>query len=183
MKTRGFIFLFAILFSNFLTAQFYLKLSLDADGLYSVKLKANEPLTNELVVGAGKITITAPFGGFEVSDITSVSGEWKETPGFIGQVTYPDYHLKHDYFIISIQEGTSVFSKNLEEEEEITLFTFKNTGVCTGQVELLTAADPFVMEYDIIRPYQDFSAFDSETGNTLRVSGVYEVGNADCSIG
>lgn len=85
-----------------LSAQIYVKLTLDDDGLYAVVVKTEEAIYDP-VVGSGQITITAPFGGFQVGELTSINGDWSSSIDVINQSMASA--IPHDYFFVGIRDG------------------------------------------------------------------------------
>lgn len=169
MKTKLHLLLL-FLFPSFLSAQIYVKLNLDDTGLYTVVVKTERAILDP-IVGSGQITITAPFGGFKIGEITSINGEWNKSPDIINQSVASA--IEHDYFFIGLRDGDGFNSMSICEEQ--TLFTFRNIGVHTGRAALITKEDPMVTkEIDLNNnPYHDLSIFDSSTGNLHNIGGTY----------
>lgn len=178
MKTK-FLVCSLLFFTELLAAQFYAKLSLAEDGLYSVLIKS-EKVIGKPVVGGAQFTITAPFGGFEIGELTSITGEWDPNITRIGR-RY-DATLKHDYFIVKLINLNDLVENKLEIDEEITLFSFRNIGICTGAAELITETDPLLTKENLeIYAENSFSTFDSSIGRIYNFSGIYDSGAAVCS--
>ena len=196
MKTK-LITLLCFLFVFQLNAQFHFKVSMDEEGLYSVKVKSDVALNPGSVVGTGQISLTAPTGGFKIGDITSVNGSWYENIYLItGE--YDGFALDKDYFIIGLLDGDGIATDGLKEGEEKTLITFRNVGVCTGAIELLNnEEDRLLVIMDSIyiiyqqelansltrnNPINDLTTFDPIAQQIYKVIGNYDMGQANCQL-
>ena len=196
MKTKLIILLFSF-FVFQLNAQFHFKVSMDEEGLYSVKVKSDVALNPGSIVGVGKISLTTPKGGFKMGDITSVNGNWTENPDVLTD-DYYGFSLDKDYFFVNILDGDGMVTDGLKEGEEITLMTFRNVGVCTGAIELFNNEDDrlvaimdslcildqelgIITEYEL-NPINDLTTFDPIAQQLYKVIGNYGIGQANCQL-
>jgi len=150
------------------------KIVLDEDGLYQVILHSNATFENFLsFVSTAQITITAPTGGFIIGEIESHIGNWRLSSVF----QKPEEAENTDYFSFSLTGCKDEFS--FEEGKEITKFTFKNTGTCTGGVEIMKINDPFYPPNSLSVNIGNVIVF---LGNGSRngFEGVYDEGSANC---
>jgi len=170
MKTKLITFVLFLL-PCLLSAQFFFRLDLDDTGLYSVIMRTEEVILDP-IAGSGQVTITAPLGGFEVGEVTSVNGTWNGSVDIVDQSISAD--IPHDYFFIGLRDGDGINGLDICEEQ--TLFTFRNIGVNTGRAALITDEDPIITkEIDLNNnPNHDLSVFDSSTGKIHNVEGVYQ---------
>ena len=181
MKTKSLVLALALfLFPWVLSAQFYISLTLDDDGTYSVILKSEKDV-GAPVVASGQITITAPFGGFEVGELTSISGEWDSNIVKINQNILPT--IEHDYFLIGMINGSEFDS--MEACEEIRLFTFKNIGVNVGVASLINFEDALINQEgpkpsDDYYVEHDFSTFDASVGRLYNIVRPYNTNSPYC---
>jgi len=186
MKTFITLISFFISLSH-LSAQFYLKVSLDEDGVYAIKLKSEIEISPGSVIGSGLISLIAPYGGFKIGKINSVNGKWF-SDGVLGK----DFHypLVHEYHFIWLNDRIDIL-EGLDVGKEIILFTFENIGVCTGAIELYTDQDPIAILQDSLeniptsyfyhsRVALDLNTFDPLKSAVYNVSGVYDKKEAIC---
>jgi len=92
------------------------------------------------ITSSAQVTIKAPTGGFTIANVTSLrpNTSWSHNSTYTAPIEDP----LHDYFSIGLTSlGTSGFS--YDSGVETPLFTFENTGNCTGPTELMMAGDPF----------------------------------------
>lgn len=124
-----------LLITNSLIAQngFSLKLTQDETGLFTVTAKASANIIRP-VLGTGQITVIVPKGGLIVSDLVNLTGEWKHN-----LVNTDDYRLDDDYTSFFIQPGESFFLGAIAAEEELKLFSFRNSASCIGPIRLIDA--------------------------------------------
>jgi len=152
------------------------KVELREDGKYAVLLKSTTTLQGPVnFVSNAQITITVPTGGFRIGELESLMGRWT-----IGSVTISPIEAKEtDYISFGLSGGKDDFV--FEEGREVTLFTFMNTGICTGEVELMIEDDPFSPPNSKnINIGNIFSIFGFGFGNKFLES--YEIGSATCSL-
>lgn len=134
---------FLLVFSiNQAEAQVEFKIEVMPDNVtYQVSMRPtvtwNPPMN---ITSSGQVTIKAPTGGFVISNTSSVvpSTSWSHNSTYNNPIEDPF----HDYFSFGLTSlGTSAFSYDAGVETPI--FTFQNSGTCTGPVELMAAGDPF----------------------------------------
>jgi hypothetical protein len=106
---------------------------------YKVSMKPSITWTapNDNTLGA-QVTLVVATGGFQINNLTSINGVWDKLPTIIAPTERPS----KDYFVIYLTTSTALpYTANAE----IPLFTFQNTGVCTGILDLIhNASDPFM---------------------------------------
>lgn len=173
------LFLFLV-FSTSSFGQFKFKVSLDNDSIYTVYLKSDVDVLQP-TIQSGQITITAPLGSMEVTDIQSQNGQWKDSP--IGIISGPIENENTDYIVIGLidwdAQGTGF---SIKKEEEIALITFKNAKSCEEGVETIAVDDPFIRFPNSVNnnPANDLSIFDASNGKIHNVDGRYDVGSTSC---
>jgi hypothetical protein len=116
------------------------KTELLSDGItYKVSMKPSTTWTapNNNTLGA-QVTIVVQTGGFQMDNLTSINGVWDKLPTIVAPTERPS----KDYIVVYLTTSTALpYTANTE----IPLFTFQNTGVCTGILELIhNASDPFM---------------------------------------
>lgn len=115
------------------------RVELLADGqTYQVWMRANADYSGTAsMVNSAQVTILTQTGGFQTTDIQSITGNWENNANVLAPIANPDF----DYLIFGLtNNGTNVFE--FVTGEETPLFTFKNSGICTGVLELMEADDP-----------------------------------------
>lgn len=158
-------------------AQVAFKVELLSDATtYQVSLRADEKWSAPLnTVSTAQISFIVPTGGFSVSNIVNINGSWSNNANVIAPMENPDA----DYIIFGLQGATA--SITFETGVEIALFTFENSGTCTGALELLeNNNDPFFPP----------NSQNVNVGNQMSVIGAgigvnaymenYNIGSADC---
>jgi len=138
---RTSITLVLLLFVTFTSwAQVKLKISLLPDEVtYQVsaipEATYNTPLNS---TPSAQISVTVPTGGFEISNLTNIKGLWGSN-----FVIAPVENPSSDYLIFALQGATSDITYQAGQEEP--LFTFQNSGTCTGALALIDHdTDPFM---------------------------------------
>jgi gliding motility-associated-like protein len=129
------------LFCLSLTAQVKFKVKLLSDNVtYQVLIKPEATWSAPLnAVPSAQVTVRVPTGGFTVSSVTGVAGNWSHT----GTIVAPSENPGFDYLNFGLQGATSAITFN--NGVEVPLFTFKNTGSCTGELTLINhSTDPFM---------------------------------------
>ena len=139
---RKLILLLSLLFVTFqtkLSAQIQLTVELQSDNVtYVVKLRPETSYSAPLnTTNNGQITFVLPTGGFQVGNVTNITGLWSS--GSI--ILAPEENPSMDYLMFQLQSGTSDIT--YVEGEEVELFSFENTGICTGALNFITEDDPF----------------------------------------
>lgn len=161
-----------------LCAQIQYKVSWSSnEDLYTVSLLPSESWSNpQNTVSSAQISMVVPTGGFQVGNVNSLHGLWSNNTN----VASPTENPEMDYFVFGLQGLTSEIP--FVSGEEVALFTFENSGICTGAVELIDHdTDPFM-------PPNSQSV---NIGNQITVlgagpginaySGNLEIGGADCN--
>ena len=94
---------------------------------YQVLARPNFDAANGNIAGA-QVTLRVPLSGFQTGTITNHLGDWSTSPSF------QDMPSGYEYlFFVPSGPITGVSFQN---DVEIPLFTFENTGSCTGAMEL-----------------------------------------------
>ncbi len=111
----------------------------EVDGCYQVGLISNVSWSGmAAMTSTAQVTLLVSTGGFEVSDVQSVNGNWENN----SYVFNPLENENYDYVTFGL---TSLGTNEIEYiagQEEV-LFTFCNTGSCVESIELMAANDPF----------------------------------------
>ena len=85
-----------------------------------------------------QITVKVPTGGFVFDGITSITGTWNLQNSVIAPVEEPGF----DYYSFN---ATGIVGIVYEAGVENQLFTFRNSGDCTGTLDIIdNATDPFM---------------------------------------
>ncbi len=128
-----------VVFQIALTAQIQLTVELQPDNItYLVKLKPETSYSAPLnTTNNGQITFVLPTGGFQVGNVTNKTGLWSSG----SMIQAPEENPSMDYLMFQLQSGTSDIV--YVEGEEVELFSFENTGSCTGTLNFITEDDPF----------------------------------------
>mgnify|MGYP000303655998 CR=1 FL=1 len=88
---------------------------------------------------SAQITLTAPTGAFEV---TNVKGSGDQEWAISGFAKAPAENNGFDYYSIEL---TSDWPEMYTAGEEIILFTFENNAVCVGEISIINDdTDPFL---------------------------------------
>ncbi len=91
------------------------------------------------ITNSAQITLTAPTGGFELTRLKGITGDWTVS----GFAKAPVENTNADYF--SIQLNAPLQDVVYTAGEEIILFTFENSAVCTGDISIIDdTSDPFL---------------------------------------
>jgi len=91
------------------------------------------------ITNSASFTLKVPTGGFQVEQLQSFTGNWE----FAYRIDSPQEATTHDYLVFWL--STPLVNFTYEFGVEIPLFSFVNTGECTGDVQILdTDADPFM---------------------------------------
>jgi len=128
-----------LLFQGILSAQVQLTVELQPDdSTYVVKLTPDASYALPLnTTNNAQITFVTPTGGLQVDGVTNIRGLWSSGTTILA----PDENPSKDYLMFTLQSGTTDIPYVAGEEVE--LFSFKNTGTCTGALEFVTTDDPF----------------------------------------
>ena len=113
-------------------SQVKLSVELQSDSItYLVKLRPDISYDAPLnTTNNAQITFVVPSGGFVPGPVMSINGLWSEA----SSIPMPQENPTMDYIMFNLQSGTSAISYITGEEVE--LFSFQNTGTCTGEVAL-----------------------------------------------
>jgi len=154
--------------------------NLDENSLYSVVLTSEIDLPNELVIASGQITLKVQNKGFKIDYLNSINGDWFEDVD--RKKEYTNGIPNNDYFFIRLRDAGDLGERGLFLNEEITLFTFKNVGACSGPVELITSEDDLINLNEANRQklYHDLNTWDTKKGLLYNISSIYDVGSAIC---
>jgi gliding motility-associated-like protein len=134
--------LFLLLFGT-LTAQVKFKVKLLSDNVtYQVLFKPETSWSNPLsTTTAGQVTLRVPTGGFAPGAITNIKGVWK----LINTVTSPQEAPGFVYYIYGLDSPIAGSQITYTNGVEIPMFSFKNTGSCTGPMTIINnSTDPFL---------------------------------------
>jgi len=128
-----------LLFQGILSAQVQLTVKLQPDNItYVVKLKPDASYRLPLnTTNNAQITFVTPAGGFQVDKVTNIRGLWSSGT----TIPAPTENPSKDYLMFTLQSGTTDIPYTAGEEVE--LFSFQNTGTCTGALEFVKTDDPF----------------------------------------
>ncbi|MCC6725608.1 MAG: hypothetical protein IT258_13960, partial [Saprospiraceae bacterium] len=129
------------LFFGSLTAQVKFKVKLLTDNqTYQVSLKPDANWSGALAAtSAAGVRLRTPIGGAALTNITNQKGAWSLTT-----VNAPIEAPGYTYFLFDLDNPLSGAQITYTAGVEIPLFTFKNTGSCTGPIQLVdNATDPF----------------------------------------
>jgi len=107
---------------------------------YQVSLESSQTWNGvHALTATAQITLVVPTGGFELVDLYSINGSWINN----ATILTPSENNTHDYINVGLSSlGTDAISYNTEDAT--VLFTFKNGGACTGDIELMESNDPFI---------------------------------------
>lgn len=91
------------------------------------------------ITNSAQITLTAATGGFELTRLKGVTGDWTVS----GFAKAPMENPAADYF--SIQLNSPLQDIIYTAGEEIILFTFENSAICIGDISIIDdTSDPFL---------------------------------------
>lgn len=127
------------LLPSLLWSQVKLTVELQSDSItYMVKLKPDMSYSPPMnTTNNAQITFVVPSGGFQPGPVSNIKGLWSEASSIVA----PEENPTNDYIMFTLQSGTSDISYT--EGEEVELFSFQNTGVCTGNLAFVLEDDPF----------------------------------------
>ena len=129
------------LFCLSLAAQVKFKVKLLSDNVtYQVLIKPEATWSAPTnAVPSAQVTVRVPTGGFTVGTVTGLAGNWSHT----GTIIAPSENPGYDYLNFGLQGVTSAIT--FSNGVEVPLFTFKNAGTCTGELDLIEhSTDPFM---------------------------------------
>ncbi len=91
------------------------------------------------ITNSAQITLTAATGGFELTRLRGVTGDWMVS----GFAIAPTENTSADYF--SVQLNSPLQDIMYTAGEEIILFTFENSADCIGDISIIDdTSDPFL---------------------------------------
>lgn len=173
-------FVFCLLFVNSLSyGQVQFRVELMEDNItYKVSLLPEESWPSpENLTSTAQITLVVPTGGFVVDNLQALipNTGWASNSRFNAPAENPGY----DYISFGLTSlGTPAIP--YVGGQETALFSFQNTGVCTGGIELIGPNDPFLPP----------NSENGNVGNQIAVygggldsnsyGGAYEIGGANC---
>ena len=136
---KQFLFILLCLFVIETNAQVSYNVSLQENGEYHVTLKSEVDWEGiQKLTSTGQVTLVVPTGGFELSNLQSQNGTW----AFNARAVAPQENTGYDYLTVGLVSlGTNAIQ--YKSDEETLLFTFENTGTCTGSIALMESNDPF----------------------------------------
>lgn len=139
---RASILLLVVLLSTpLLSAQIRGKIvSQETPNTYMVSLVPEQTWAHpSSITNTAVFTLRVPTGGFEVENIQSYTGNWE----YSYRIDSPPESREYDYLVFSLTAPLRDFT--YEVGVEIQLFSFKNSGECTGEVQIIdTENDPFL---------------------------------------
>lgn len=173
---KQFYILIFMLFGWSTYAQVAFKVELLSDETtYQVSIRSDETWNAPLnTVSTAQVSLIVPTGGFTVSNVQSINGLWSNNATVVAPMENPDT----DYLIFGLQGATS----NITFETGVVtpLFTFENSGACTGPLELLeNDVDPFFPpNSQNVNVGNQMSVIGAGFGNAYTEN--IDVGGADC---
>ena len=172
--------LILILLGGLLSAQVEFKVELlPASNTYQVSLRPQTTWAAPFnATPSAQVTLVVVTGGFQVGTVTSIDGLWN----FNVQVVAPVESPGKDYLVFGLQGATSdiVYQQGVE----VPLFSFENTGGCTGILELIdNDTDPFIPpNSQSVNVGNQISVIGAGIGVNAYV-GNYALGAANCDPG
>lgn len=128
-----------LLFQTVVWGQIFFSTTLQEDGkTYVVKLRPDTSYESPLnTTNNAQLTFVVPTGGFSVGNINNIKGTWVNDNNVIAPMENPNF----DYLVFNLSGNIS----DIEyiAGEEVDLFSFENTGACTGALQFITTDDPF----------------------------------------
>ena len=92
------------------------------------------------ITKAAKVTLRVPHGCFTISNLTSLNFGANFT--VVNTVLAPADNPAYDYICLSMTTVPTVAIPYVQGQK-VSLFTFKNSGTCCGNIELMPFSDPF----------------------------------------
>jgi len=126
-------------FQGLLWSQVKLTVELQSDSItYVVKLRPDMSYVAPMnTTNNAQISFAVPAGGFKVGPVTNIKGLWSEASTVVAPTESPTT----DYLMFNLQSGTPDIDYTANQEVE--LFSFQNTGTCTGALNFVLEDDPF----------------------------------------
>jgi gliding motility-associated-like protein len=135
-------------------------------------LSYNAPLNT---VNSAQVTLVVPTGGFKVANLQTIKGNWANNVSVVAPAENPGF----DYFAFALTGSTTQIT--LSAGVEVLLFTFRNSGVCTGEMRIIENTDPFYPpNMANIASGNQIGFFGGGPGNSW--SGNYLSGDSDCTV-
>ena len=105
---------------------------------YTVYLRPNVTYgSDQSDVSSAQFSFVVPTGGFVVDDLMSISGLWSYSAGIVAPPEAPTF----DYLVFNLSAATDQIP--FDASVEVPLFSFANSGDCTGGLDFITEQDPF----------------------------------------
>ena len=106
--------------------------NLSDNSTYLISITPNQTIRSpNNITNTGQITLKAPTGSLEVSDLQSYTGIWQLNTIISQPVEAPDF----DYIVFNLV--THIPNPNYQADVELSLFSFKNNYGCLGSIELI----------------------------------------------
>jgi gliding motility-associated-like protein len=161
--------------SSFAKVKYTVRLASDSV-TYQVYLKPDLSYPAPLnTTNSAQVTLVVPNGGFKVSNLKSIKGNWRNNVTVASPIENPN----SEYFAFALTGTTTQIT--YVSGVEVLLFTFQNSGICTGKMHIIETSDPFYPPNMIkVASGNQIGFFGGGPGNSW--SGNYESGDSDCSI-
>ncbi len=135
------ILLLGLIIGQTISAQVKFRVALQPDNkTYNVFLRPDVEWSGPLgTTVTSQLSLRVPAGGFDVGNLSSTSGMWSKSVHVFG----PEENPTFDYISFSLVSTTGAIP--YVAGEEVMLFSFENTGTCTGDLEFISNDDdPFL---------------------------------------
>lgn len=135
------ILLLGLIIGQTISAQVKFRVALQPDNTtYNVFLKPDVAWSGPLgTTVTSQLSLRVPSGGFDVGNLSSSNGMWSKSV----HVFSPEENPTFDYISFSLVSTTGAIP--YVAGEEVMLFSFENTGICTGELEFISNDDdPFL---------------------------------------
>ncbi|WP_461094776.1 Ig-like domain-containing protein [Spirosoma gilvum] len=147
---------------------------------YQVSLTSTVSLSGaNRMTNSGQVTIVTPTNSFTVTNVQSSNGIWSNNT----TVRHPAQNPGYDYFIFGLTPSVPMIPYS--STQEVILFTFTNSGACSGPIELWASNDPFQPNPPTqpINVGNDLTALGFVANGMLYNAwkGNYAVGSANCA--
>jgi len=119
--------------------QMFFTVALQEDQVtYVVKVRSETsyPGTSS-ITNSAQVSFVVPTGGFEVDSLKDITGSWENR----NNVVAPKENPEKDYLVFNLRSPLSTLEYVAGVENE--LFSFQNSGECTGTLDFVTEDDPF----------------------------------------
>jgi gliding motility-associated-like protein len=165
------------LFQSTVSAKAKYTVRLAADSItYQVFIRPDQSFNAPFnTTNSAQVTFVVPTGGFKVGNLTSLKGNWTNNVSVVAPVDNPAF----DYFAFALQGSTTQITYS--QGVEVLLFTFRNTGKCTGELNIIETTDPFYPPNTAnVASGNQVGFFGGGPGNSW--SGNYKSGDSDCTV-